>query len=130
MPLPFHQKISIDKFHNQANDIGKRRVKNLSKENSDQFQISLEAVKKAGELSRIKLSEEEAVDFQKQISDALASFGKIRELDVEGVEPLVAPIEQPIQTREDVAESHSEVDEILEQAPDIQGRLFRVPPVV
>lgn len=96
----------------------------------DHYGIDLEAVKKAGKLARIELSEEEAKQFQQQISAALNSFDKINEIDIEGVEPLVSPLEQPIQSRKDEVENHSEIEDILENAPDVQGNLFRVPPVV
>lgn len=94
------------------------------------YEIDIESVKKAGRLSRIHLSDEEARQFQRQISEALKSFEKLNEIDISGVKPLVSPIDQDPQTREDVVETHLEIRDILEQAPDIQGRLFRVPPVV
>ena len=94
------------------------------------YDIDLEAVEKAGKLARIQLSDEEAKQFQEQISAALASFEKINEIDIDGVEPLVSPLDQPIQSRKDEVEVHSEIDDIIEQAPDVQGNLFRVPPVV
>jgi len=94
------------------------------------YKIDLAAVKKAGQLARIQLTEEEAQQFLEQISEALDSFDKLNEIDVEGVEPLVSPLDQLIQPRQDVVESHDEIHDILEQAPDVQGHLFRVPPVV
>ena len=88
-------------------------------------------IDKAARLARLELSEGEKPKLKKQFAEMIEFFNKISELDTEGVEPLVTPTEMKAVLREDeVLVDNSTLESVLEQAPEIQGRFFKVPPVV
>jgi Asp-tRNA(Asn)/Glu-tRNA(Gln) amidotransferase C subunit len=43
---------------------------------------------------------------------------------------LMSPVEEESSLRADVVQNDGVTDLVLDQAPELQGRLFRVPPVV
>ena len=92
--------------------------------------VSQENLIKTAKLARLNLDESEISRFQKQIAEACENFEKINEVNVEGGEPLMSPVEDQSSTRPDEVAEDAVTDSVLDQAPELQGRLFRVPPVV
>ena len=97
---------------------------------SQQIVISKDSLLKTARLARLQLDDSLAEVIQGQIGEACASFQQINAVDVTGVEPLLSPLEEQPSLRPDVVQSDGVTEAILERAPDLQGRLFRVPPVV
>jgi len=87
-------------------------------------------IKKITQLAQLELSEEQVVSFQKEFTEILNFFATIDGVDVQGVEPTLTPHQHYPLLREDKVEQNINVDEILKNAPSVQDRLFRVPPVV
>jgi aspartyl-tRNA(Asn)/glutamyl-tRNA(Gln) amidotransferase subunit C len=85
---------------------------------------------KAAHLAKISISEQEAEVFSSQMGRALEYFKEIQSIDTSGVEPLFSPFEEQMNLREDLVAPSIEAEEILSQAPDRVGQLFRVPPAV
>lgn len=82
-------------------------------------------------LARLELTDAEMVSFAGQISAILNSFEALEQVDTVGVEPLVTPVDIVPYLRDDkVAECPTQVEDLLRNAPDQSGRLFKVPPVV
>lgn len=81
-------------------------------------------------LARLELSDTQAQEFSEQLSKALSYFQQISELDTKQVEPLITPVELKGFWREDISESKYTAEQIVENAPDKSGNLFKVPPVV
>lgn len=94
------------------------------------MKVTSEEIRKMAELSRISVDSEKAKVFAEQVSEILQDFAQLENIDVSGVDPLVSPNEEDMQTREDVVRENVDVDMALDQAPELQGKLFRVPPVV
>ncbi|HND84896.1 MAG TPA: Asp-tRNA(Asn)/Glu-tRNA(Gln) amidotransferase subunit GatC [Pseudobdellovibrionaceae bacterium] len=99
--------------------------------------ISTDEIKKVAALARLELSSDEIHQFPIQIEKALEFFSQINSIVTDNVKPLVSPFQEAPVFRADIARSesemtadHSDVEKHLERAPDRQGRLFRVPPVV
>ncbi len=104
--------------------------------------LTQETVQHIARLARLNLSDIEAADFSRQLSAILQSFNEISEVDTTGVEPLVTPTDIVSRWRVDQAKSEaapselfsgqlpSTVDELLQNAPEKAGHLFKVPPVV
>lgn len=99
--------------------------------------ISTEEITKVAALARLELSADEIQQFPVQIEKALEFFSQINSVATDNVKPLVSPFQEAPIFRADIARPESEstadpsnVEKHLERAPDRQGRLFRVPPVV
>ncbi len=85
-------------------------------------------------LARLKISPREATHYKEQISKVLNHFDQISKIDTTNVEPLVNPLEPEFfndqSFRDDTVEQLFTAEEILQNAPDKMGNLFKVPPVV
>jgi len=78
----------------------------------------------------LNLSDEEKTQFKTQMSSVLEYFEELKEVNTEGVIPLVTPTEIVNPEREDNAVEWSEANSALSVAPKVKGNLFQVPPVV
>jgi len=65
--------------------------------------ISKEEVKHIAKLARLGLTEEEIEKFQKELSAILDYIEKLKEVDIEGVEPMSHSIKLENVTRQDAA---------------------------
>lgn len=90
--------------------------------------ISKETVEKIADLARLRLAAEEVTEFSKTLSAILEHFDELNEIGTKNIEPLTTPTAILSRTREDVAVS-SGID-VLSNAPEKSGALFKVPPVV
>lgn len=81
-------------------------------------------------LARIKLTEEEAKAFQKQLDDVLKYVEKLRELDVSGVDAGASALVAFNVFREDVPRDWFTAAQALSNAPRKANGLFVVPKVV
>lgn len=96
--------------------------------------ITRAEVLKIAELAKLHFSESELDAFIAQFQDILNYIEKLKELNVEGVEPtshvsLTEDLEKHI-FREDVTRPSLPVEEALMNAPDHGGDHFRVPKVI
>lgn len=92
--------------------------------------ISKEEILKIAKLSRLNLNQSEQDHFSEQFSAILDYFEQMAKIDTSGVEPLITPTEIELHWREDEAKTWNVGEQVIEQAPDKSGRLFKVPPVV
>lgn len=107
--------------------------------------ISREDVLRVAELAHLGLTDEEVEMYRGQLDEILNYIGKLQQLDVTNVEPMiqmsfandsanVAPAESKnpadVDLREDVVRPCDVGDAILEQAPDAVKPFFRVPKVI
>ena len=81
-------------------------------------------------LARIGLTEEEAVLFQDQLSHILEQFEILQELDTSGIIPTGHAAELSSVMREDVAADSLSTEQVLSNAPRIEGEFIRVKPVL
>ena len=92
--------------------------------------IDQKTIEHIAKLARLKLSNEEAQGYADQLSKVLTHFQHISNIKTENIEPLVTPIEIKFHGRSDDVVKDNTADEILANAPDKAGHLFKVPPVV
>lgn len=92
--------------------------------------IDPKAMQHIAKLARLNLTESEVKEFSVQISKALGHFEQISKVNTTGIEPLVTPSEMHTYWREDVVKKELSADEIVANAPEKSGNLFKVPPVV
>ena len=92
--------------------------------------ISIEQVKHVANLSRLAITEEEAIQFQKQL-DAIISYAEqLNELDTENVASTTHVLNMQNVWREDVAGEGLPLEEVLKNAPDHEDGQIRVPAII
>lgn len=87
-------------------------------------------VKKVASLARLRLTSDEERQYQTQLADVFKHFEEVSQIVTDGVEPLVTPTQLEEYWREDVVEDTLSTEEALQNAPEKNGHLFKVPPVV
>ena len=80
-------------------------------------------------LARLELTEEEKEKYTHQLGDVLAHVEKMNEVDTTNVEPMNHPIDFVNVTREDVKIYDSTREELMSNAPDVEGEFFKVPKI-
>ena len=79
-------------------------------------------------LACLNLTDEEKQGLQ--LPKILEHFTRLSEINTDGVEPMVTPIEMEQQLREDVVTNPMSSEEALKNAPEVSNNAFKVPPVV
>lgn len=92
--------------------------------------IAREDVVHVARLARLALSEEELEKFQEQLSRILEHAERVTSLDLEGVPPTPHAIPLTNVSRPDEPDECLDPEEALSQAPEAEGRQFRVPRVL
>ncbi len=92
--------------------------------------IKRDTVKYVAELARIALSEKELGQFTGQLDRILEYVNKLKALDVEGLEPTSHVLEMKNVYREDEVRPSLPVEEVVKNASDKQGNLFRVKKII
>ena len=87
-------------------------------------------VEKIADLARLELTETEISDYSEQLTHVMEYFDQIQAADTTGVKPLYNPAPSEEGGRSDLHVSSLGADELLSNAPDRSGNLFRVPNVV
>jgi aspartyl-tRNA(Asn)/glutamyl-tRNA(Gln) amidotransferase subunit C len=89
--------------------------------------ISRDEVVHVARLARLALTEEELDRFAGQLDAILEAVGKVAELDLADVEPILHPLALTNVWAEDEPRPSLSVDEALANAPNPEDGAFRVP---
>ena len=93
--------------------------------------IDKKVTKKIAFLARIGLTEKEAEDFSKDLSNILKWMEDLKKIDVKNVDPLRSVNDIELLEREDIDFSkHSDQRKLLANAPKKNGNFFTVPKVI
>jgi aspartyl-tRNA(Asn)/glutamyl-tRNA(Gln) amidotransferase subunit C len=92
--------------------------------------ISRADVEHVARLARLELSEAEKERMRGELSGILAYIDKLLALDVTGVEPTSHAVPLTGVMRDDVEEPSFPLNDMLANAPDRHGDLFRVPRIL
>jgi aspartyl-tRNA(Asn)/glutamyl-tRNA(Gln) amidotransferase subunit C len=92
--------------------------------------ISREEVQHVARLARLHLTDEELERMREQLDAILAYVDKLRQLDVEGVEPTSHAVPLVDVMRDDALAPCLTQDEALANAPDRADEFFRVPRII
>jgi aspartyl-tRNA(Asn)/glutamyl-tRNA(Gln) amidotransferase subunit C len=92
--------------------------------------LSREEVIHVARLARLHLSDEELERMREQLDAILAYIDKLRELDVEGVEPTSHAVPLINVMRDDAVVPCLSQEEALANAPDRADAFFRVPRII
>lgn len=87
-------------------------------------------VRRIAELSRLSLTPDEVSLFASQFGSILEYVEQLRAVDTEHVEPLAHPLPVTNVLRPDVPAPFTGIDAALSNAPQREGRFFKVPPVL
>lgn len=92
--------------------------------------IDQKTIQHIAKLARLKVTPEEAAVYGDQLTKVLSHFQKISEINTNGIEPLVTPTEIEFYLRADEVKKENTAEEMVANAPEKAGNLFKVPPVV
>lgn len=81
-------------------------------------------------LSRLYLTEKELKFFETQVAQILSFVDKLKEVDVNGVEPTSHPLRLSNVFRADEVKSSIPIEGFLKNAPCARGRFFEVPKII
>ena len=92
--------------------------------------IDQKTIEQIAKLARLNLKPDEAAYYSEQLSKVLGHFQQISAINTDGIEPLVTPSEIEFYARPDEVIKVSTAEEMVANAPEKAGHLFKVPPVV
>lgn len=92
--------------------------------------ITLDQVRHVAKLARLAIPEDKLPDFTKKLESILGYVDLLNEVDVTGVEPTSHAIKMSNVLREDVVKPGLPLEAVLRNAPDVDGRFFKVPKVI
>jgi aspartyl-tRNA(Asn)/glutamyl-tRNA(Gln) amidotransferase subunit C len=95
-----------------------------------QPKITLKDVEHVARLARLDLSQAEKERMRRELDGILAYIDKLRALDTTGVEPTSHAVPVTSVMRDDLEQPSLPREEMLANAPDRQGDLFRVPRII
>ncbi|MFH1407155.1 MAG: Asp-tRNA(Asn)/Glu-tRNA(Gln) amidotransferase subunit GatC [Candidatus Omnitrophota bacterium] len=87
-------------------------------------------VKHVARLARIKLEDAKVDYFLKQMESILEYIDKLNGVNIDNAEPTTHPLPLKNVYREDRVKQSLSAEEALENAPQREGNLFKVPPVI
>ena len=87
-------------------------------------------LKHIARLARLHFEEKELKAFESQIQNILSFVEKLKEVDVEGVEPTSHPLKISNVFGEDEVKPSLSIQEFLKHAPRARNRFFEVPKTV
>ena len=92
--------------------------------------ISLRDVEHVARLARLELSSADKERMRRELDGILSYIDKLRGLDTDGVEPTSHAVPLTNVMRDDVRRPCFPQEEMLANAPDPSGELFRVPKII
>jgi aspartyl-tRNA(Asn)/glutamyl-tRNA(Gln) amidotransferase subunit C len=92
--------------------------------------LSRDDVAHVARLARLSLTDDELDTFTPQLAAILDHAADVEALDLADVPPTSHPYPLANVTRPDVARDAGIRDAVLAEAPDTEGSMFRVPPVL
>ena len=90
------------------------------------MQLSEEEVRHIALLARVGMSDEDIQRMRDQMSNILAHFEVLQEVDTEGVEPTGHSVDVETVMREDEVTPSRPLEDVLANAPRREGDLIRV----
>jgi len=92
--------------------------------------VDAATVRRIAHLARIAVAESEVEHLQGELNAMLAFVEQLREVNVDGVEPMTSVMPMAMKKRADVVNDGEIADEVVANAPETQDHFFLVPKVV
>lgn len=93
-------------------------------------EIDENTIRQIAKLAKLTVTDAEIASYMPQIQKILNHFSELKDLNTDHVEPLITPVDLRGYLREDQVEKKITTQDLLENAPEKVGALFRVPPVI
>jgi aspartyl-tRNA(Asn)/glutamyl-tRNA(Gln) amidotransferase subunit C len=87
-------------------------------------------IENLAKLSHLSFDEQEKKEIKADLKQMISFIEKLKELNTEGVEPLLHMSSNTNILRDDVVEGSISREEALKNAPDTDGIFFKVPKVI
>ena len=95
------------------------------------MEINHKVLEKLALLSALKINtSKETQELKDYLTKTLSHFEQIKNIDTKQVPPLINPLNPSLKLRADQAENFPNKNQLLEQAPQKQGNLIKVPATV
>jgi aspartyl-tRNA(Asn)/glutamyl-tRNA(Gln) amidotransferase subunit C len=91
--------------------------------------LTLEQVEHIADLARLDLSDDEKALYRQQLSSILDYIARLQELDTHDIPPTASVLPLQAVLRPDEPHPGLGVDELLSNAPVVEARQFKIPPV-
>jgi aspartyl-tRNA(Asn)/glutamyl-tRNA(Gln) amidotransferase subunit C len=92
--------------------------------------ISKAEIEKIATLSRLKVSDDEAVELSARLGDILAMIDTLQAVDTSGIEPMANPLDATQRLRPDVVSEENQRERFQAIAPASENGLYLVPKVI
>ncbi|MDD5618519.1 MAG: Asp-tRNA(Asn)/Glu-tRNA(Gln) amidotransferase subunit GatC [Candidatus Omnitrophica bacterium] len=92
--------------------------------------ISKDTVKYVANLARLELSQEELGKFSIQLNDILQYIEQLKEVDISKIPPTAHVLDIKNVKRKDAPRTSLPPEETFKNAPQKEGRFFKVPKVI
>lgn len=92
--------------------------------------VDIDTVRRVAQLARIAVNEEEAERMTGELNVILGFVDQLREVDVQGVEPMTSVIPLEIKKRQDEVTDGNIAADIVANAPATEENFFLVPKVI
>lgn len=94
------------------------------------MEINKEEIKHIAKLASLNLTQEEVTEYMKDMTDILDFANVVNTLNTEGLEERVSAIGQYNVFREDEIKTFEDIDLLLQNAPDQENNMFKVPKIM
>ena len=94
------------------------------------MKIDIKVIEKLSALSKLKFNEKETELISEDLSKMLDFINKLKEVNTDGVEPLIHINEEINNWREDQLDEMLSQTEALENSPSKDGTYFKIPKVL
>jgi aspartyl-tRNA(Asn)/glutamyl-tRNA(Gln) amidotransferase subunit C len=102
----------------------------MSESRSHPEQLSADDVRRVARLARLELTDEQAQRYASQLASILGYVAKISTADLEDVQPMAHAVPLHNVFRDDVVGAMLPLEDVLRNAPDVDGPFFKVPKVI
>ncbi|MGP1308958.1 MAG: Asp-tRNA(Asn)/Glu-tRNA(Gln) amidotransferase subunit GatC [Phycisphaerales bacterium] len=92
--------------------------------------LPVDDVRRIARLARLELRDDEVVQFSTRLGATLGYIERLRELDLEGVEPLTHPLDQTNRLGDDEVGPTLDTEALMKIAPDRMPPFVKVPKVL
>ena len=88
------------------------------------------AIQTIAKLARLEFETDMQVELTHKLNQIMGMIDQLNQVDVTGIEPMSHPLEMQCVLRADEVDHQDLFDDIAQNAPDFEQRLFKVPKVI
>jgi aspartyl-tRNA(Asn)/glutamyl-tRNA(Gln) amidotransferase subunit C len=92
--------------------------------------VDKDTVRRIARLARLKIEEERVEPMVAELNGILNWVEQLKEVDVEGVQPMTSAVDHRLKMRNDVVTESNNADALMLNAPGGEDHFFVVPKVV